>query len=130
MWQDNWAYPRARFSRRLVRGDDGFRRKTTILEGSVIQGEKFMLIICIKKELYFDIILFFGQSTFFHLNHLSRNKTFIQKKILNTDILNAIVIPPWLHIVSYDYDFLEGIGDSDQGGNLLILFFRIRNRQS
>ena len=56
---------------------------------------------------------------------LSVNKALIQKKVLNTNILNAIVIPPRLHIVLHHNDFLEGIGDSDQRGNLLFLLFRI-----
>ena len=56
---------------------------------------------------------------------LSGNKTLIQEKILNAYILYAVFIPPWFYVVSYNYDFLEGIGDSDQRSNLLLLLFRI-----
>ena len=75
-------------------------------------------------------VKFLRQSAVFSqgwLLQLSGDKTLIQKKILNADILNAIFIPPRFHIVFHDNDFLERVRDSDQGRNLLFLLFRIIN---
>ena len=48
-----------------------------------------------------------------HEYRLSGNKAFIQKEVLNANVLNTIFIPPWFHIVFDNYDFLEGIRYSD-----------------
>ena len=74
-----------------------------------------------------DVVINLLVNRFFtsDMEFLSGNKMLIQKKILNTDILDAVFIPPRLHVVLHHNDFLERIGDPDQGGNLLLLLFRI-----
>ena len=75
----------------------------------------------------FAYLKFLRQTAFFHERWLFGYEALIQKEILNTDILNAIFIPPRFHIVFHHDDFLEGIRDSDQGSNLLFLLIRIIN---
>ena len=102
----------------VVRGARGFalavRARSSLLSQAFWAVSQHLL--CDKTE---------EPSPCLHEYGLSGNKALIQKKVLNTDILNAIVISPWLHIVLHHNDFLEGIGDSDQRGNLLFLLFRI-----
>ena len=45
----------------------------------------------------------------FFTDFLWEDKILIQQEVLNTDILNTVFIPPGLHVVFYDYNFLEGI---------------------
>ena len=56
---------------------------------------------------------FLRHPQFFHELLSAGNKIFIQKEVLNSNILDAILIPPRLHVVFYHNDFLEGIGNSD-----------------
>ena len=57
---------------------------------------------------------FLRNPQFFHEHRLSEEETVIQKKVFYPNILYSAVIPPGFHIVPYNHDFSEGIGDSDQ----------------
>ena len=41
-------------------------------------------------------------------------EAFIQKKVLDSNVLNAVFVPPRLDVVFYNHDFLKGIRDTKQ----------------
>jgi len=58
---------------------------------------------------------------------LCTDEAFVQKEILDSDVLDAVFILPGFHIIFYNYNFLERVGDSDQGSNFLFPFVRVCN---
>ena len=51
---------------------------------------------------------------YFFTNALSGNETLIQKEIFNTNILDSVLVFPWLNVVFYDHNLPEGVGNPDQ----------------
>jgi hypothetical protein len=58
---------------------------------------------------------------------LFSNKAFIQKEVLDSDILNPVFVPPGLDVVFNDHNLFEGIRDTQQRRNLLFPFVRVVN---
>ena len=61
---------------------------------------------------------------------LLANTIFIQKEIFNSYISDSVFISPRLDVVPDDYDFLEGVGDTEQRCDfLLFLFGRVNGKR-
>ena len=53
---------------------------------------------------------------------------FIQQKIFNTDILNSVLIHPWLYVVPHNHHFFERIRYPDKRSDFLLSFSGVCNR--
>ena len=73
-----------------------------------------LLVILAQKFYLYILYLIFLRHPHFFRYALFGDEAFIQKEVLDSNVLNAVFVPPRLDVVFYNHDFLKGIRDTKQ----------------